>query len=1057
MKLVSAAIKFPISVTVGVILLVMFGLLALFAVPVQLIPDVDRPTITVRTNWPGASPQEIEREIIQRQEKELKSVEGLLRMTSESVNNRGTITLEFPVGTDMDTALVRVNNKLQQVPRYPANADKPILISASENAPPIAWMVITKKNPDSPDPENLRTVITERMLPMVERVPGVASSTLYGGRDTEMQALVDPKAVAAYSLTMEQIRRALVAENTDVSAGGMDEGRRRYQVRTKSQFNNPADIEEAVVAYDKGAPVFFRDIGRARLGYAPAFAKVLHYGHPTLVFNAVRETGTNVLEVMAALKQAFKNINQELLAELGLEIHQAYDETEYIHQAIDLVRNNIYIGGGLAICVLLIFLRSISATFIVALAIPISLIGTFIMMSLFGRNINVISLAGLAFASGMVVDNAIVVLENIFRRRQEGESRMDAAYNGTVQVWGAILASTLTTVAVFLPVLRVKQEAGQLFADIAIAVSFAVLLSLVVSITVIPSLAARIVGGARKDRGEDGETKSRRSLSNPLTAFGSGVRKLIGFTVYKISSSAVASLGVVLLMTSLALGMAWFLAPKAEYLPTGNRNLVLGIMLPPPGYNVAELTKVGDQIAKEWSGHWGPDPYKREGFKERPGFKTFFYVGWGAQVFMGVAAWDESRVRELIPIMARTLAGIPGMIPIVQQTSLFQRGVSSGRTIDLDLTGPDLERLVALGGRLFGQIQGLLPDSQIRPIPGLDLGQPELRFTPDRVRAAAVGMNASSIGFNLDVLVEGAKIDEMRREGYNIDLKLMADPESVGQTQDLGRMEVNTPDGRLVTLASVAPPKLVGGPTQINHIERQRAVTLRIYPPRTLALQEAMETLETQVVKPLLASGEVAPPFGITLSGTADDLTQTREALQGNFLLALAITFLLMAALFESFLYPLVIMFSVPLAAAGGFLGLWAVNATLSHQPLDVLTMLGFIILIGIVVNNAILIVHQTLRGLRNRGLEPREAIRAAVQMRTRPIFMSALTSVFAMLPLVLFPGAGSELYRGLGSVVVGGLLVSTVFTLFLVPSLLSLVLSARRRLSQMAGREFKP
>ncbi|RJX35617.1 MAG: efflux RND transporter permease subunit [Desulfarculus sp.] len=1054
MKLVQTAIKHPISVSVGVILLVMFGLLALFAVPVQLIPDVDRPMITVRTTWQGASPQEIEQEVIQRQEKELKSVEGLLRMTSESVYGQGGITLEFPVGTDVDTALVRVNNKLQQVPRYPANADKPILISASENAPPIAWMVLLPKRAGAPEVPQQRTFMEERVLPLIERVPGVASSTLYGGQATEMQVVLDPKAVAAHSLTMDRIRQALLGDNVNVSAGGLDEGRRRYQVRTQSQFLEPAQVDDTVVAYEAGAPVFIKDLGRTQIGYAKPEAMVMHFGQPSLAFNAVRETGTNVLEVMAGLKRAIANINREVLDALGLMVLLVYDETEYIYQAIDLVRDNIYVGGGLAIMVLLIFLRSISATFIVALSIPVSLIGTFIMMSAFGRNINVISLAGLAFASGMVVDNSIVVLENIFRLRQKGLSRPEAAYQGAVQVWGAVLASTLTTVAVFLPVLRVKQEAGQLFADIAIAVSFSVLLSLVVSITVIPCLAARIVGGGG---GPQAGGSKWRGWQRPLLAFGEGVRAFISHSVYRLAGSAPAALSVVLLMTALALGMAWFLAPKAEYLPTGNRNLVLGIMLPPPGYNVPELTKIGEQITNEWRGHWGPDPYQNAGAKQEPAFRAFFYVGWGAQVFMGLATWDDARARELIPIMRRTLAQIPGMIPIVQQTSLFQRGAAQGRTIDLDLSGPDLERLVRLGGRLFGQIQQLIPGSQIRPIPGLDLGQPELRFIPDRVRAAAVGLNASQIGFNLDVLVEGAKIDEVRREGYNIDLKLLAQPQSVSETQDLGRMQINTPDGRLVTLASVAPPQLVGGPTQINHIERQRAVTLRIYPPENLPLQEAMERLQDKVVAPLIKSGEMAPPYGIGLSGTADDLTKTRQALQGNFLLALAITFLLMAALFESFLYPLVIMFSVPLAAAGGFLGLWVVNRTIAYQPLDVLTMLGFIILIGIVVNNAILIVHRTLQGMREEGQEARAAISEAVSLRTRPIFMSALTSVFAMLPLVLFPGAGSELYRGLGSVVVGGLLISTVFTLFLVPSLLALVLAARSRVSAWLGREFNP
>ena len=396
------------------------------------------------------------------------------------------------------------------------------------------------------------------------------------------------------------------------------------------------------------------------------------------------------------------------------------------------------------------------------------------------------------------------------------------------------------------------------------------------------------------------------------------------------------------------------------------------------------------------------------------------------------------------------------MIPIVQQTSLFARGVAQGRTIDVDITGPDLERLVDLGGRLFGRLRELLPQAQIRPVPSLDLSQPELRFMPDRVRAAAVGLTAADVGLNLDVLVEGAKIDEVNRGGYSIDLQLMAEGAQVDRTQDLGRMQINTPDGKLVTLESVAPPELVGGPTQINHIERERAITLRVYPPEEMALAEAMDVIRGQAVEPMLASGQVAQPYAINLSGTADDLTRTADALQGNFLLALAITFLLMAALFESL--PLSPGDHVQRAPGRG----GRLPGAVGGQPADHLpghghlTMLGFVILVGIVVNNAILIVSQALAGLREEGLSIPEAVKRSVDIRVRPIFMSTLTSVSAMLPLVVFPGPGSELYRGLGSVVVGGLLVSTVFTLFLIPALLSLVLDARRALAGAAGREFK-
>jgi HAE1 family hydrophobic/amphiphilic exporter-1 len=396
------------------------------------------------------------------------------------------------------------------------------------------------------------------------------------------------------------------------------------------------------------------------------------------------------------------------------------------------------------------------------------------------------------------------------------------------------------------------------------------------------------------------------------------------------------------------------------------------------------------------------------------------------------------------------------MIPIVRQTSLFARGAGSGRSIDIDISGPDLTRLVGLGGRIFGQVMGLIPGSQLRPIPSLDLGNPEIRIIPDRDKAARVGLTAQEIGINVDALLDGIKVGEVRRFGNNIDLTLMGKEETVRRIEDFENLQLNTHLGERVTLGAVADLKLVAGPSQINHIERLRSITVEVNPPDQVPLESAMDTIRTRVVNPLIESGTLERPYAIKLAGAADDLTRTRNTLQGNFLLALVITFLLMAALFESFLYPFVIMFSVPLAAAGGFLGLFFMNRFISYQPLDVLTMLGFVILIGVVVNNAILIVHQSLNFIRDGGLTPREAIRASVQTRVRPIFMSAFTSVMGVLPLVLFPGAGSELYRGLGSVITGGLIVSTAFTLFLVPSLFSLVVDTKMALSNRKNKNTK-
>ncbi len=1047
MKLVDASIRHPVSVIVGVFFIVLFGILALLRIPVQLTPDVIRPQITVTTVWPGASPQEIEREIVDRQEEYLKSVEGLTRLTSESRDSRGRVTLEFAVGTDIDSALLKVSTKLDQVPSYPSDADRPILVSASENAPPIAWIVLRRIRPDAPPVYTLRNFAEDYIQPRLERVSGIAKSNVYGGRENEMQVVFDEMSVAARRLTIREMAQALSAGNKNISAGSFDEGKRRYLARTQGEYLRPEDAENVVIKYVKGVAVSVKDVAQVRYGFKKQQSVTRNKGEPTLVINAIRQAGSNVLQVMAGLKQAIAELNDALLADQGLRLEQVYDETEYINSAIDLVRQNLYVGGALAVMVLLIFLRSISSTLIVTLAIPISIIGTFLMLVLFGRTINVISLAGCAFAAGMVVDNSIVVLENIYRYRQMGMGRAAAALAGTKEVWGAVLASTLTTLAVFVPVIFVEEEAGQLFRDIAISISFAVFLSLIVAITVIPSLASRIIttvdtGGEGPKRFK-GWVKGLFGLVRLAGWFAEGVASFVYWVCGRVSTRLV----IVFLLTGLAVGMAWLLAPQAEYLPEGNRNMILGIVIPPPGYSIEEYESVGRYVEGEARKYWQGES---EESLDGPLLDNFFFVAFGQRVFMGAIAKDPLRARELIPMLKGILNGIPGMISVVKQTSLFARATGAGRSIDVDISGPDLSRLMTLGQRIFGQILGLIPGSQLRPIPSLDLGNPEIRIIPDRDKAARVGLTAQEIGINVDALLDGLKVGEVRRFGNNIDLTLMGKEGTIRGLDDFRNLQLNTPLGKRVTLGSVADVELVAGPVQVNHIERLRSVTIQVIPPKEVPIERAMEIIKDGVVAPLMRSGQLERPYAINLSGTADDLTQTRRALQRNFLLALVITFLLMAALFESFLYPLVIMFSVPLAAAGGFLGLHLMNRLVSYQPLDVLTMLGFVILIGVVVNNAILIVHQALNFMRDGGMPPREAIKQSVRTRIRPIFMSAFTSVMAMLPLILLPGAGSELYRGLGSVIVGGLIVSTIFTLFLVPSLFSLVIDGKMGLSRL-------
>jgi HAE1 family hydrophobic/amphiphilic exporter-1 len=585
LKIVKTAIHSPVKTAVGAILLVLFGTIALVRIPVQLTPTMEEPEVTVTTIWPGASPKEMEREIVDEQEEQLKSLEGLRKMDSTSSDSYAQIALTFVTGTDLDSALLKVSNRLEQVPRYPEDAEKPIIQAVGAQAGAMAWFVVlpAEEDPFEGEIATLLTFVEEVAKPEFERVPGVGAVNTFAGREQEMHVVIDPAALAARQITITEFVSAIERENRNYSGGDFDEGKRRYVVRTVGEYESPEDIANIVVAVRNGVPVYVRDVARVEDGYSKPFARAYYFDQPMIAFNAVRETGANVLEVMQGLKVALASVNEELMAPRGLRILQVWDETEYIYSAIGLVQQSLVLGGILAILILLVFLRSRSSTLVVAVAIPISVIGTFLLMNWFGRTLNVISLAGMAFAVGMVVDNSIVVLENIYRHRQMGKSRFHAAYDGATEVWGAVLASTLTTIAVFLPVLFVQEEAGQLFRDIAIAISCAVGLSLLVAISVIPSLSAKILGVAEKEA-RDRSFRGLWGLVGRAQRFNEWVTE----TVARILASTPRRLSVVVGFTATAVLLSFLLMPQAEYLPTGNQNLLFGIILPPPGHSLEE-------------------------------------------------------------------------------------------------------------------------------------------------------------------------------------------------------------------------------------------------------------------------------------------------------------------------------------------------------------------------------------------------------------------------------------------------------------------------------------
>jgi HAE1 family hydrophobic/amphiphilic exporter-1 len=1035
----------PIAVVSAVLLVILFGVVALSRIPIQLAPDVNRPVITITTTWFGAAPAEIEREVINRQEEELAGLEGLVSITGNAEQGRGRISLEFKIGTNMDRALLLVANRLDRVPSYPDETDQPTLDTSGSEDNAIAWMILNLAEGNDRPVHEYGDFIEDIVKERLERVPGIGRINVYGGSEREIQVIVDPNLLARYQITVNDLGKALRNANISMGAGSIDEGKRRYVVRTEGELSDLDVIRNVLVRSTDNAGSLVRvtvdNIADVRFGFKEPSSSIRLLGRPSMAMSAERQTGANVIETMLELRKAIEELNQFTIPDAGLTLRQVYDETVYINSAIGLVQQNIWVGGTLAALILLLFLRSFRATLVISLAIPVSVIGAFVAMAALGRSINVVSLAGLAFAVGMVVDAAIVVLENIFRLKEEGYSNLKAAYHGTQQVWGAVLVSALTTVMVFIPILVMELEAGQLFRDIAVAISVAVMLSLVVSITVIPALSRRLLTD-KKISLDEGITTPDKFRVPVLDNIASGLVKLITGFVDAVLGSRFKALVVTVTITTVAGFGAFVLLPKLEYLPEGNRNLLFGIVIPPPGYNLETTTEIALGIENEIRPLWAVETGPESEPGGPPKIERFFYVATRSRTFLGAIAVDPTRVGELKPYLQKPVFREPGTFGFINQPSIFGRGIGGGRKIELDVSGSDMDSVLEAANRAFDKILGIFPREdghEWRPVPGLEMGAPEVRVIPDRLRLSDSGVTAVELAQTVDTFNDGLRVTQSTVDGKLMDIVLKGRKESVIETQGIDNLPVVTPAGQVVPVSSLADIILTSGPTAIRHRERFKTITLEIRPNQTMALESAIDTLREQVINPLKEEG-LPPGVHLSISGTADKLVDTRNAMAINMMLSIVIVFLVMAVLFESFIYPLIIMLSVPIAAAGGFGGLALLNLA-SLQALDMLTMLGFVILIGIVVNNAILLVHQTLHHVRHEQMAAADAVRTATRNRIRPIFMSTLTSVFGMLPLVLFPGAGSELYRGLGSVVVGGLSLSAIITLLIVPPMMSLLL----------------
>lgn len=1005
MQLTRLSLGNPVAVVVAVILAILFGLISLGRLPVQLTPEVQKPEITIRTNWRAAAPEEVEAEIVEPQEKVLRGLPGMTELLSKAKRGQGQITITFAVGTDLQRGLLEVLNRLNRVPRYPDDAEEPVIHTIGGRSRAIAWFIIKPMAGNHRPIATYQDYLEEVVQPRFERVPGVALSEVRGGREREVRITFNPYKAASLGIQLPVVMK-LAGSGKDVSAGDTYVGKRRYTVRFAGKYDVD-ELGEMILEWRQGKPVQLRDVADIEVRYTDRNSFVIQNSEPAMAVNAHRETGVNVLEVMEGLRKTVAELRDGPLKRANLSIVQVYDETKYIYRSIAMVQTNLALGILLAIGVLWWFLRRLRATLMVALAIPSSVITSFILLDAADRTLNVISLAGLAFAVGMVLDAAIIVLENIVRLREKGQSPQQASLGGTIQVWGALLASTATTVAIFLPVVFLKDESGQLFADLALTIAVAISFSLIAAVTILPTAAQQWLKGAMKP---DPHTRWWDAMTGGIMRITDTPRQRYAWIVGLIT-------------VPIALGV--LLKPKEDYLPQGNRNLVFAFILPPPGANIDFIEKeMGQVIAERMR------PYING--ESDPHVNDYFFVAFGSGAFMGARTKRDQDTDKLVPLINSVIQGFPGTIAFAKRTSLFG-GFGSGRTIDVNIQGTNVETLLTVAQAGFALIGQKIAGSKVRPFPGLDLAEPELRLIPNERRIAEVGWNRSIMSGVVRAIGDGLYVGDYFDGDQRLDIILRGQEWTV--PEDLASIPLATPNGGVMPLGELVAVQRTAGPDELRRINRRRTVTLQVTPPEDLALQEAINIIKSEVEPALNA---MLPEDGeITYSGTADKLDVAIKNLGGTFILAIIILYLLMSALFRSFKDSLLVILAIPLATVGGIISLRIINL-ITFQPMDLLTMIGFIILLGLVVNNAILLVHQT-RSAEWEGTKRRDAVKQAVRMRLRPILMSTLTSIFGMLPLLLMPGAGTELYQGLAGVIVGGMSVSTVFTLILLPSLLRL------------------
>ncbi|HZX92629.1 MAG TPA: efflux RND transporter permease subunit [Rudaea sp.] len=1021
MRLIESSLKNPLAVGMTVLLVAVLGFMSLSELPLQLFPDIDRPQIAVQTNWRAASPEEVESELLEPQEQVLQGLPGLEEIDGNAGPGGSFINLTFAIGTDMKNAQVEVIGRLNRVRSIPKDADRPVVQLGGGNGgnanESLSWFFV-QLLPGTPGPiDQYRHFIENTVKPRIEGVPGVSQVVVNAGPPDEVQITVDMAKAASLGVTIPEIA-ARAASATDVSGGQIQVGRQQYELRYTGRYK-PEELGALVLSWRDGKPIRLSDVATIKMQPPKRQFFAYQNGNPAVGLDVRKANGANVLATLGAVKKVVAELRDGALKAKGLGIEQSFDSSLFINRAVSLLTENLIIGALLSLLCVWWFMRDWRATLLIASAIPICLLATFCALRMTGHSLNVISLAGLAFAVGMVVEGAIVVSGNILRLKEGGMTPGEAALKGTNQVVGALIASTITTVAVFLPVVFLKDVEGQIFADLALTISIAVAISVIVAITVLPAAS--------------GWLKAKKLKSG----YGDGWPALTN-KIMDLTDTRPKQLGWIAALLVLPLALTFAFKPRLDYLPPVKRAAIDAYFNFPPGMapEVVDREIVPKILARM-------KPYM-DG-KKQPQLKNWYVLLWPGGGTIGARVVDEKRIGDLERIVRDEITvGFPDTRVFSEEGNLFGGFGGSARSVAIHLQGDDPAKLnkAAEAGRKL--LEAKFPGANVQAFPSTDAAQLELHAQPDDRRIAEAGWDRATVGDVVRSLGDGAWLGEYFDGEQRVPIILHA---GGGQTpEEIAQTPVVTPSGQVVPIGDLVKLQTALGPTQIRRLDHRRTVTLTMDPPATLALQDALQTIDKQIVPEL---HKQLPDGTIRLAGSADRLDQIVGTIGKNFILALFVLLLLMAAMFRSLRHAVIVVLTVPLALIGGMVGL-RVLGLFAFQPLDLLSMIGFIMMVGVVVNHAILLVDLT-RTAQESGASLDDAIRMSLNQRLRAILASTLTGALGALPMAINPGPGSVIYRGLAAVNVGGVVISLVFSLLLLPSLMRLFFPRRQDVKAIA------